>query len=60
VPYSLDLEQRARIEGLEAARQTALDMGILANAQQNAERSIRTLLGVAGAKNVVVLPAGSF
>jgi len=60
VPYSLDLEQRARIEGLEAARQTALDMGILANAQQNAERSIRTLLGVAGAKNVVMLPAGSF
>jgi hypothetical protein len=60
VPYSLDLEQRARIEGLEAARQTALDMGILANAQQNAERSIRTLLGVAGTKNVVVLPAGSF
>jgi len=60
VPYSLDLEQRARIEGLEAARETALEMGILANAQQNAERSIRTLLGVAGAKNVVVLPAGSF
>jgi hypothetical protein len=60
VPYSLDLEQRARIEGLAAARQAALDMGILANAQQNAERSVRTLLGVAGAKNVVVLPATSF
>lgn len=59
VPYSLDLEQRARMQGLEAARQAALDMGILANAQQNAERSIRTLLGLAGVKNVVVLPAGS-
>jgi hypothetical protein len=54
----LDLEQRARIEGLRAARQAALDMGILGNAQQNAERSIRSLLGFAGV-NVVVLPAGS-
>jgi hypothetical protein len=60
VPYSLDLEQRARIKGLEAARQEALDMGILGNAQQNAERSIRTLLQFAGAKDVVMLPAGSF
>jgi hypothetical protein len=59
VPYSLDLEQRARIEGLRAARQAALDMGILGNAQQNAERSIHSLLGFAGVKNVVVLPAGS-
>lgn len=59
VPYSLDLEQRARMQGLEAARQAALDMGILANAQQNAERSIRTLLGFAGVKKVIVLPAGS-
>lgn len=58
VPYSLDLEQRARIEGLRAARDAALDMGILGNAQQNAERSIRSLLRFAGV-NVVVLPAGS-
>src|SRR5579884_1539243 len=34
VPYSLDLEQRARMKGLETARQAAIDMGILANAQQ--------------------------
>jgi len=59
VPYSLDLEQRARMKGLETARQAAIDMGILANAQQNAERSVRTLLGFGGAKNVTVLAAGS-
>jgi hypothetical protein len=59
VPYSLDLEQRARIAGLEAVRQAALDMGILANAEYNAENSVRVLLELAGAKQVVVLPAAS-
>jgi hypothetical protein len=55
VPYSLDLEQRARIAGLEGARQAALDMGILRNAEQNARDSVRVLLELAGAKGVVVL-----
>jgi len=57
VPYSLDLEQRARIAGLEGARQAALDMGILRNADQNARDSVRVLLELAGAKRVVVSPA---
>ena len=59
VPYSLDLEQRARVAGLASARQAALDMGILANAEHNAENSIRVLLELTGVKRVVVLPASS-
>jgi hypothetical protein len=57
VPYSIDLEQRARAEGLEAVRQGALEMGILKDAERNAESSIRGLLGLAGVKTVIVLPA---
>src|SRR5690242_3236487 len=47
VPYSLDLEQRARAAGLETVKQSALDMGILKDAERNAESSIRGLLGLA-------------
>jgi hypothetical protein len=57
VPYSIELEQRARIEGLDAIRQGALEMGILKDAERNAESSIRGLLGLAGVKSVIVLPA---
>lgn len=56
VPYSLDLEQRARLAGLETVRQAALDMGILLQAQRNAETSIRGLLGLAGVKSVLIVP----
>ena len=56
VPYSLDLEQRARLAGLESVKQAALDMGILAQAERNAEASIRGLLGLAGVKSVVIVP----
>jgi hypothetical protein len=52
VPYSLDLEQRARLAGLEAVKKAALDMGILAQADHNAESSVRGLLGLAGLKPV--------
>ena len=58
VPYSRDLEQRARVAGLESVKQSALDMGILKHAERNAESSIRGLLGLAGIQNVVILPAG--
>jgi hypothetical protein len=58
VPYSKELEGRAREQGLEAARQAALEMGILRQAWQNAESSIRGLLVLAGVKNVRVVPAG--
>jgi hypothetical protein len=57
IPYSLDLEQRARLEGVEAVRQAALENGLLAQAQRNAEISIRGLLSLAGVKSVVVIPA---
>jgi len=52
VPYSLDLEQRARIAGLEAAKRSAIEDGILTQAETNAQTSIRQLLLLAGAKEV--------
>jgi hypothetical protein len=58
VPYSKDLEQRARLIGIESVRQAALDMGILKQAERNAEQSIRALLQLAGVKTVVIIPAG--
>ena len=48
VPYSLDLEQRARLAGLDAVKQTAVDMGILGQAQRNAQSSIKALLSLTG------------
>ena len=57
VPYSRDFEQRARIAGVDAIRQAALDMGILRQAERNAESAISTLLGLAGVRKVVVIPA---
>jgi Protein of unknown function (DUF4230) len=56
VPYSNDLEQRARLAGLETVKQTALDMGILGQAERNAETSIQGLLGLAGVKSVRFVP----
>ncbi len=56
IPYSLDLEQRARLAGLEAVKKTALDMGILDQAERNAETSIKGLLGLAGVKSVRIVP----
>jgi len=52
VPYSLDLDHRARLAGLEAVKQAALEMGILGQAQRNAETSIRGLLSLAGVKSI--------
>jgi hypothetical protein len=58
IPYSLDLEQRARVAGLEEAKQAALEMGILRQAESNAMTSIRGLLGLVGVKAVAFI-AGS-
>lgn len=58
-PYSLDLEQRARRMGLESISKSAVEMGILGQAERNAESSIRALLGLAGIKSVLVVPGGS-
>ncbi len=57
VPYSLDLEQRARIMGLESAKASAIDMGILTAADRNAETSVRSLLSLAGVRTVSIVPA---
>jgi hypothetical protein len=59
VPFSRDLEQRARIEGIEAARAAAVEMGILRQAQQNAEVSIQSLLQLTGARKVEVVRTGA-
>ena len=59
IPYSVDLEQRARVAGLEEAKQTALEMGILRQAESNAMTSIRGLLGLVGVKTVVFIPGSA-
>ena len=59
IPYSLDLEQRARLAGLEDAKQAAIEMGILRQAETNAMTSIRGLLGLAGVKTVVFIPVSA-
>lgn len=59
VPYSLTLEQKARIEGVESAKLAALEMGILAQAERNAEVSIRELLALAGVKSIIIVPGNS-
>jgi hypothetical protein len=56
VPYSKDLESRARLRGIEGARQAALEMGILKHAEQNAETAIRALLNLSGVKQVQIVP----
>lgn len=56
VPFSVDLESRARQAAIESIQQAALDMGILAEAEKNARMSIRSLLQSAGAKQVNFSP----
>ena len=50
VPYSPDLEHRARLKAIDDVRQAALDMGIISQAQRNAETAIRELMSLAGLK----------
>ena len=56
VPYSKDLETRARQQGIESSKQAALEMGILRQAEGNAETAIRALLNLAGIKQVQIVP----
>src|ERR1700738_4947163 len=55
IPYDNDLERKARLAGLEAVRQEALDMGILNDAQSSAETLIRGLLRPLGFDHVEFL-----
>jgi hypothetical protein len=52
VDFNPELEQNARRAALEAVQQAALQMGILSNAQQNAENTVREFLRAAGISNV--------
>ena len=49
-----DLERQARLAAIASVKQGALDMGILDQAQRNAETVIRNLLRTLGAKSVSV------
>lgn len=51
------LEQNARQAALESVQQAALAMGILSNAQLNAEQAVRSLLQGLGFEPVRFLPA---
>lgn len=57
ISYSFDLEKRARMAGLESAKESAIQMGILAASEANAETSVRSLLHLAGLKTVTFAPA---
>jgi hypothetical protein len=52
VDFNPELEQNARRAALEAVQQTALQMGLLSNAQHNAESTVREFLLTAGISNV--------
>jgi hypothetical protein len=52
VDFNPELEQNARRAALEAVQQAALQMGILSNAQHNAETTVREFLRTAGISNV--------
>jgi hypothetical protein len=52
VDFNPELEQNARRAALEAVQQAALQMGLLSNAQHNAETTVREFLRTAGISNV--------
>jgi hypothetical protein len=53
VPFNPDLERQARLQALESIRATALEQGILDDANRNAERAISGLLKALGFDLVV-------
>jgi hypothetical protein len=52
VPYDIDLEKKARLAALDSVRQEAVEMGILLEAQVNAQNLIRALLRPLGFEQV--------
>jgi hypothetical protein len=52
VPFNPDLERQARVEALKSSEAAAVELGILNQARQNAETAVRSLLQIAGAKDV--------
>lgn len=59
VPYSKDLEQRARLAAIASIEQEAESMGILKDAQAGAEAMIRGLLRPLGFEQVEFYPPSS-
>jgi hypothetical protein len=57
VALNPELEQNARLAALEAVQAVATEMGILKDAQQNAEKAIREFLRPVGIDTVAFLPA---
>ena len=60
VDFNPELEQNARRAALEAVQQAALQMGILSNAQHNAETTIREFLRSSGITNVAFRGGSQF
>ncbi len=58
-PYDPELEQKARLAALEAIQAAALQMGILSNAQDNAENTVRKLLRAGGVESVRFVTSGT-
>jgi hypothetical protein len=58
-PFDPELEQKARLAALEAIQAAALQMGILSNAQVNAENTVRKLLRAGGVESVRFVNAGN-
>ncbi len=56
VPYNQDLERQARMAAIESIRESAVEMGILVDAQANARSSIRQLLQALGVQQVSFSP----
>ena len=52
VPYDLDLEKKARVAAMSSIEKEAVDMGILLDAQVNAQNAIRALLRPLGFEQV--------
>ncbi len=59
VGFNPELEQKARLAALEAVQVAAQEMGILSNAQQNAETTIRGFLHTVGIESVSFETAGT-
>jgi hypothetical protein len=58
-PYDPELEQKARLAALEAIQAAAVQMGILSNAQNNAEKTVSKLLRAGGAESVRFVTSGN-
>jgi hypothetical protein len=51
-PYDPELDQKARLAALEAIQAAALQMGILSNAQDNAENTVQKALRAGNVESV--------